>query len=453
MSLEMFIKSLFQQGMDAGLTACEAYYVQGESFRVSIYEGEIDQYSVNNTRGISFRGLIDGKMGYAYSEVLDEPALSMLIKSVISNAKLIESEDSEFIYDGHGTYKEVIGFNEGLQKIEVADKIQLAKDLEKITLAQNDKVKGVEYCVVQSGESIMRIVNTKGMDKQFKSNAMIAIIVPIIEDNGRMYTGEAFQATQSFEEFDISALAKEAVEDGMRYIGADSVPSGQYNILLKNTVSADLLDTFTGIFKAENVQKGLSRLKGQLNQPIASELVSIIDDALLEGGLASAPFDAEGAPTATKTVVKNGVLQTYLYNLKTAAIDGVSTTGNAAKATFASPVDIAPYHFYVEKGNQTFEQLMTQMGDGLYITELAGLHAGANAVTGDFSLAAKGMRVENGKCTTPVEQITLGGNFYTLLKQINGIADDLHFGMPSSGGCFGSPAICIPNMSIGGKNE
>ena len=171
-----------------------------------------------------------------------------------------------------------------------------------------------------------------------------------------------------------------------------------------------------------------------------------MDDPLLLEGLEARPFDAEGVPSKAHTIVENGVFKTFLHNLKTAYKDGVETTGNASKAGYASAVHVSPSNFYIKPGSKSFDELLAEMGDGVVITDVAGLHAGANPVSGDFSLLSKGYVVKDGKREKPIEQITVAGNFYDLLKNARAMADDLDFPL----GGMGCPSIDVGELSISG---
>ena len=208
----------------------------------------------------------------------------------------------------------------------------------------------------------------------------------------------------------------------------------------------DLLQTFCRIFSAETAQKGLSLLKGHIGEKVAADCITIIDDPLLLEGLEARPFDAEGVPSKAHTVVENGVFKTFLHNLKTAYKDGVETTGNASKAGYDSAVHVSPSNFYIKAGNLTFEEMLTNLDECIVITEVSGLHAGANPVSGDFSLLSKGYIVKNGKRQQPVEQITIAGNFYDLLKNIRSVGNDLEF--PFGG--IGCPSVDAGDISVSG---
>ena len=228
---------------------------------------------------------------------------------------------------------------------------------------------------------------------------------------------------------------------------AEPVPSGTYRAIIENKCMPDLLAAFANVFSAEAAQKGLSLLAGKEGEMIASEAVTLMDDPLLKNGLASQPFDAEGVATYTKALIENGKLTTLLHNLKTARKAGVKTTGNAAKAGYAGDVQVAPSNLYLKPGEKTLAQMMEDMGDGLVINDVSGLHAGADAISGDFSLLAQGYTVKNGKKDQAVERITVAGNFYQLLKNIRVVGSDLIF----PGSSVGSPSVDVGEISVAGK--
>ena len=214
----------------------------------------------------------------------------------------------------------------------------------------------------------------------------------------------------------------------------------------------NLLTDIMGVFSAKNAQQGLSLLTGKEGEKIASDIVTLTDDPFLPGHQAA--FDGEGVATARKNVIENGVFKTLLYNLQTAKKAGRETTGNASRASYYAPVDIAPFNFYVQPGSATAEEIWktaASEGTALLITELAGLHAGLNPITGDFSLMAGGYRLEDGKKTSWVNGITVSGNFYELLKKISAVGSDLKFGFPMGTTRIGSPSVYCGLMPIAGK--
>ena len=198
-------------------------------------------------------------------------------------------------------------------------------------------------------------------------------------------------------------------------------------------------------------QMGMSLLKGKEGEKIAADIVNITDDPMREGVSIQTNFDAEGVAAYRKSIVENGVLKTLLHNRETAMAQGVESTGNASKGGYASPVAVSPYAFCIEAGDKTEEELFALAGNGIYVTELKGLHAGANAVTGDFSIESAGFKIVDGKKGEAVKSFTIAGNFFELLKSIAALSDKVEVAVTGGFTTFGSPAVLIHDVSVAGK--
>ncbi|UPA32146.1 TldD/PmbA family protein [Terrisporobacter glycolicus] len=447
MEFLQFKNLLFEKAKIAGFDECEIYFSDGESISISVYEREVEKYNLAKSFGLSFRGKINNKMGYSYTEILDEVAIDMLINSAKNSATLIENDDETFIYVGDKTYSEVKTYSKELENIDPGKMIDLALDLEKEAKNYCDKVVNINGCKISYSSSNYGIYNTKGLELNNKDNILTSYVVPVVEDESGKNDGVGYMIASSLDEVKPREMAAQGVEEALSKLGGKSIPSGSYKTIIYNEAMVQLLETFASTFSGDAAQKGLSLLKGKEGDMIASPIVTIVDDPLMEGGLASAPFDDEGVATFTKELVYEGKLNTLLHNLKTAHKQGVKSTGNGFKASYASSVNVSESNLYLRKGEKSFEDLMKEINEGVIITDLAGLHSGANTVSGDFSLAAKGFYVENGKKIFPVEQITLAGNYFDLLKNIVAIGNDLKFPMSN----VGSPSVIVTGLSIAGK--
>lgn len=442
-----FKNLLFKKAIEAGFKECEIYYSDGESISISVYEGEVEKYNLSKSFGLSFRGKINEKMGYSYTEILDLPAIDMLINNAKSSANLIENNDIQFIYEGDKEYSDVKTYSKELENIDPAKMIELVLALEKETKKCSEKVVNLNGCKISYSSSNYGIYNTKGLELTNKGNILTSYVVAIVEDENGKNDGVGYVVANSLDEVIPIKIAKQGVDEALSKLGGKSIESGNYKTIIYNEAMVQLLETFAGTFSADAVQKGLSLLKDKEGEMIASKIVTIVDDPLLDGGLASAPFDDEGVATFTKELVSNGKLITLLHNLKTAHKAGVKTTGNGFKSSYASSVEVSESNLYLQKGEKSLEELMKEIDEGLIITDLAGLHSGANAISGDFSLAAKGFYIKNGKKSFPVEQITVAGNYFDLLKNIVEVGSDLIFPMSS----VGSPSVIVEGLSIAGE--
>lgn len=447
MDKQQFMDRLLVEAKAQGIDPAEVYFSAGSSFSAGAMNGNIDSYKVSTRQGLGLRGMYQGKMGYASTQAFDEEAIRQLIEGVKEGALLREDEGAEEIYEGDAEYPTVVSYDETLAQVPATEKLDAVLAIEKAALESVDTVKQCEgtQLSTMSGEVYLR--NSYGLNLQHKDNAFIAYTGAIAKDGDSTSTGMAFKCGRDFAKLDVKKLGEEAAQEAASGLHAEPVPAGNYRMILRYDAMQSLLATFCGIFSAENAQQGLSLLKGREGEKIAADCVTLMDDPLLEGGFDSAPFDGEGVASKTKAVVENGVLKTLLHNRKTAKKQGVASTGNALRPGLSAPITVAPTNFFFKPGDKTLAELEADMSDGLVITDLSGLHAGANMTSGDFSLLSKGYLLKDGKRVQPVEQITIAGNFYDVLKNIRAIGSDLIF--PASG--VGSSSVDVGTLTAAGK--
>lgn len=445
------IERLFREAYELGLDDVEIYVQESDNFSVKIYEAEIDKYSLSEEFGVSIRGKYNGKMGYAYAEILEEEDLKNLAKAVQENATIIDSDDEYEIYEGDKEYKEVENYNKELDDVDQLDKIELVKNLEKAIMEKDSRVKKVSHAIYGEGRAKTSITNTKNLNLNDKGNMAYLYASAVFEENGKTKTAGNHQIGNDFSKFDYEKLADKIVKEGISKLGAKPVKTGNYEVILRYDAMGDLFSTFLSNFSAESVQKDLSGLKGKLGEKIAVDGLNLIDNPHMKDGLSSRGYDSEGVATKVQNIIEDGKLKTYFHNLKTAKKDGIKSTGHAHKSSYKGTLGISPSNLYIEKGEYAVEDMISEIGEGLLISDLSGLHSGVNPLSGQFSLLAEGYYFKDGKIEYPVDQITVAGNFYDLLKSIKIIGNDLEFGMPSGGSYIGTPSIAIGELVVAGE--
>ncbi len=441
------LEKLLRESKDK-MDDAETFLIKSKETEINIYEGEISKYSIAESGGLSLRGLSQGKMGYSYTEKIDETSIDMLISDVLENGKYID-DDPEIIFEGSDSYEDMDNYSQELKKIEVEDKVNFLMNLEKTALDLDERVFAVDGCSYQEFEQERYILNTKGVDLQDKFNGAVVYISVVVKDGEDTKTGLSYKIFNDFSVLDYKEMAKEAVDNAVAMLGAKSIKSDNYPIIFENKTFANLISAFSPIFSADNVQKGLSLLKGKIGEEIASPNLTLVDDPFLKGGFGSRNFDDEGTKTTFKKLIDNGRLESYLYNWKTGKKDDVNSTGNASRS-YKGSISISPTNLYIVKGDMSRRELVNFVDHGLYIDNLEGLHSGLNPVSGDFSLSASGFEIKYGEITRPVNQITIAGNLFELFKNIEAIGNDLEFGIPYSG-FIGSPSIFVKSLSVSGE--
>ncbi len=448
MEKDLFIKKLLKAALAQGIEAAEVYSMNRDSFRAMANGGQVTDYAVSARGGLSLRGLYKGKMGYAATEAYDEDAVDMLVRGVMESAELVEDDAVQEIYQGAPEYPQIDNYCPALDAVSEEDKLKLLLDMEDKTLHCGDeRIKQVDYDMVSSVSATTQIVNSYGLELKQRDNLITAYVSAVAKEGERVATGTGFACGRDFSKISAEKIARDAVEEALFNLGASPVPSGTYRVIIDRRCMPDILATFSSVFSADAAQQGMSLLKDREGETVAAECVTLMDDPHMPGGLDSRAFDDEGVPTQVKAVIENGRLTTLLHNLKTARKAGVKSTGNASKAGYAASIDVEPSNFYFKPGEKTLAEMMEDIRDGLVITEVGGLHAGANPISGDFSLLAKGYTVENGRKGRAVEQITVAGNFYTMLKNIRAFGSDLEF----VGSPVGSPSVDVGEMTVAGS--
>lgn len=430
-----------------GVKEYEIYVSEGTDISVGTLNAEVNAFSSGTSSGVCLRVTENGKMGYASSQLTEDGEMKALVSRALANARATEKLDGVGIFSGSESYATLPENNYQPKDASVLRKV--AKDVADAMYAAADNLQNGTESTALSGSHTIRIANSYGLNLECSGGIDAIVAAAVVAENGSFES--AYEVTVLDDNTVITDVATKAVTNAQRKLGAGSVSSGKYNIIISAKQMRTILSAFSSAFSAKMAQTGMSLLAGKEGEKIASDIINITDDPMREGVSMKTNFDAEGVAAYRKAVVENGVLRTLLYNRETAKIAGVASTGNASKAGYASPVGTSPYAFYIEAGENSLDDLFAMAKDGIYITELKGLHAGANAITGDFSIESAGFRITDGQLAEAVKTFTIAGNFFTLLKEISALSDKVEFSVTGGFTTFGSPAALIRDMSVAGK--
>lgn len=419
----------------------EVYLSSSTTTSLSLFEGELDSYEMAESGGLGIRGTREGRIGYSYSESLDESLYPELINDVLSSLEVME--EKEELFDGRASYPEIK--NKELIPCSPDEVLKGLQKLERLILAAPGitKVPGIYY---QEITTKIRIKNTLGLSKSWHGGAAIVYAMAAAEKDGEMYTGKAVGIFNDFTGLNLEDLAREVIEDTLSCLGAQSIASGEYRVFIDKEAFDSFLGSFSSVFNAELVQKGLSLLKGKIGEKVASTKVNLLMAPLDKRALLASGFDGEGYPAQNFNLIEKGILRSFYHNMATAKKDGLASTGNASRS-YKGKVGLAPNFLLLEEGDRSEKELIASMEKGLHITELMGFHSGLNPTSGDFSLPASGYYIEKGKRVHPVNQIIISGNFFTLLQDILELSKESSLRSLSST----SPGVLVDKLSIGGK--
>lgn len=428
----------------------EVYFASNKSTTISVLNDSLDKFNISDSAGLNLRGVKDGKAGYSYTEKLDEEAIDFLVQGAIDNYHLNDSEEREEIPEKGNDYLEVHTRKTILDGYSTEEKMDYLLDLSKKFADFDERMDTINLYYGEM-EFQKEIKNSKGIHLK-EQNEMGYLTISLIAKDGEEV--KTYYGTEYIE--DLPKNKDELVEKHSKKIleklGGTSYKSGSYPVIMNGTEFIQLLDVFMTNFSADTVDKDMSLLKGKVGEKIASDKFTMVNDPTYEKGLPFS-FDDEGVPTKKFNIVEEGVLKTFFYNTKMALKEGLESTGNGRRSGHKATVDIGPDTLVIPKGKKSLDELMKEVDHGIFITELSGLHAGVNAISGDFSLSSGGFVIKNGKKEKALEQITIAGNFLQMLENIVEFGNDSQCEIASAAAAYECPSVLIRNLDLAGSEE
>ncbi|WP_295155123.1 TldD/PmbA family protein [uncultured Brachyspira sp.] len=400
--------------------------VSGEE-EFTVREKDLDRYTYAESGGIGLRLIKNGKAGISFTEKISS---DINMDSLIDNA-----ETSLYYADSEPEYNMLIDKDDEEKSYDMINKdiINLSNDkLKEISLSIEDKLYSFDKRIVNVPSAGLArynftkcIINSNGICKEEKKNSISYYGEVIAKDSNAVKTFfDVYSSRDAF--FDIDAFTRNIADNVINKLSAKPIESGKYKTVFTSKAMRTILGAYLGLFSSEAVQKKLSLLQGKLNQKIAGSIINIKDIPMYDKGLANTNFDGEGSKTKDLNIISSGILNSYLYNNYTAKKDGVKTTSHASRG-FKTSIGISCHNLILEDGNNTQEELISQIKNGVLVNSLTGTHSGVNAISGDFSLQAEGIKIENGKLSYTVSPFIVSGNILDFLNNIEMLADDTDY--------------------------
>ncbi len=419
--------------------------MQSQDLSIEVSNGEIETLKNAEARGLGIRVYKDDGMGYSFSADFSNTALESVIHQAVANAAIVEKDLYNKMPGGNFNYPKLDLYDPEIVSTALEDKINIAKDIETAAKAEDKRITITENSTYQDSVYSVTIVNSNGLDAFYKGAYCGAYAFLVGEEEGDSQTGFAVQYGLKYSHLDPKKIGQEAAQKAVRMLGAKEISTQQATVVLDPYVVTNFLGVLSPSISAESVQKGRSLFAGKIGELVAANNISIIDDGVLPGGIASSPFDGEGVASQKTVLIENGKLNGFLYNTYTAAKDNVQSTGNSTRGSYKSTPEVGTTNFYIAKGDISRDKLIGEVDNGLYVTEVMGIHT-ANPISGDFSVGAAGIWIKNGQLQGPVRGVAIAGNIASLLMAIDGVADDLTFFVGK-----GAPTIRIREMVISGN--
>lgn len=441
------VEKVVKRVLDFGASESEVCFQIEKTLWIE-FDEKIECFKVIESSGIGLRAAIGKKIAMYSTSVTDENSLSEAADRVVKIAKVTQ-EDPEwrnfnmnFGRSGAEGY-----YDKSMEEIEygkVVEKVQSA--IQKIREYDN-RIKPVRgLLTINTMKTI--IANCYSEELERVETSAMAVVRAKVDDGQEKSIGSEHLETRFWSKMDLESIAYNAAEKAVKFLRAKPIESCIMPVIIANDVFASILGTMlSGPVTADWIQKGRSPLSGKLGKQIACERFTIVDNGILYGGIRTRPFDDEGHPTQKTYVIREGVLENYLYDTYTSIKDGVRSTGNALRAGYWQPPQASPSNLMLEPGKVSPEEIVKNTSRGLLVEDVIGEWL-SNPVSGNVNATVThGYLIEDGKLIMPVKGVTISGDFYKMiLEDLEVVGNDVR-----NNGPYYSPTVKFRNITIAGK--
>jgi PmbA protein len=452
MSLQELATRAVDAALSAGADDAEAAAQDSVGREIRVFEGEVESLTDAGERGLGVRVWIGGRVGFAYGTELSDPGITAIAEGAVAAARVADSDQYAAPPEPGGEPAPVRGLADPkLASWATNRKVELAQSIEAACRDADPRISGVETTVYVDELGRSALASSKGAAAEYEAGFCYAYLQAIAGDDGRRETGLGFGMGRSPATLDAGEIGREAAERATQLLGAAKPKSRSCPVVLDPTVAASFAGFVGGVLCADAVQRGRSPFAGRLGEAIASDAFTLTDDGVDPEGMASAPVDGEGVPRGRTTLVDAGTLAAYLHDSYTARREGrgVASTASASRSGYRSPPSVGTSNLVVEPGERKFDELLAAAGDGVYVTDVAGLHSGVNPVSGQFSVGATGLVISGGELAEPATEFTIASDLVSMLSAIRAAGAEARW-VPF-GGSVKTPALLVGEMAIGGS--
>ena len=423
----------------------EAYVSRGGETSVRVYEGEVEHFVSAQSESVGIRVIANGRTGYAYAGTLDESVLHEVLAEARDNVAFGTPDEYAGLAepDGVAIVPQEL-WNDELAAYPTARKIELAKELEKLTLATDTRVR-VDDANYDDAYGETAFATTTGIRTYGKENGCYVSVGTLADDGDETQTGFGFSVGRTPSQFDLARAAREAADRATRLLGATKPQSKRTTVVLDPYVTAQFLRVLSSSFSGENVQKGRSFFAERLGEVVANPMITLIDDPTNPLAYSATDIDGEGLAARRNVLIENGVLKMFLHSSYSARRGKTKSTGNAVRS--GGTPGVSCLAMQLVPGTKSQQELIADVDDGVLIQMVQGLHSGVNPISGDFSTGASGLLINNGQVGAPVREFTIASTLQKMLLDVAAIGGDVDWLPMSANGM----TLVIRDVTLSGS--
>lgn len=405
----------------------EAYVGRSRETEVRVYEGEVENFTSAQSEGIGIRVIREGRTGFAYAGTLDASAIDGVLADARDNVAFGTADEWAGLAEPDGVpVQPIVLWNEGLVTLPTARKIELAKELERLAIAADPRVR-VDDANYADALAEMAVATTTGIRVSGRENGLYVSVSTLADDGDETQSGFGFAVGRDVDELDLQKAAQEAADRATRLLGAVKPSSRRLTVVLDPFVTAQFLGIISGTLNGEAVLKGRSIFANRLGEQVASPLFTLVDDPTNVAAYTASEVDGEGLAARRNVLIENGVLQQFVQSSYSGRRNGTASTGNAVRGGFRGTPGCGCLAIQVVPGNRAPADIIAGIDDGVLIQSVQGLHSGVNSVSGDFSTGASGLMIRNGQVAEPVREFTIASTLQRMLLDLAEFGNDIDY--------------------------
>ncbi|MEO6651583.1 MAG: TldD/PmbA family protein [Ilumatobacteraceae bacterium] len=403
----------------------EAFASRGGDTDVRVYQGEVEHFVAAQAEGIGIRIIQDGRTGFAYAGTLDHAAVAEVLAEARDNVQFGTVDEWAGLAEPDG----VAATDQSLWNDELADfetdrKIELAKELERLTVASDPRVR-IDDSNYADAYGEAAVASTTGIRQWGRENGCYVSISTLADDGDETQTGFGFSVGRTPTVLHLERAAREASDRATRLLGARKPASSRTTVVLDPFVTAQFLGIISSTLNGEAVVKGRSLFKDRLGDDVASPHVTLVDDPTNPLAYTATDVDGEGLAARRNSLIDQGVLQQFTHNSYSARRAGTVSTGNATRGGFGGTPGVGALALSLQPGTRSQQEIIAGIDEGLLVQSVTGIHSGVNTISGDFSTGAAGLMIRDGQLAEPVREFTIASTLQRMLLDIVEVGGDL----------------------------
>jgi PmbA protein len=425
----------------------EAYAAWGRDTDVRVYDREVESLSSAESAGIGIRVVIGERQGFAYAGTLDIDVVEETMAEARDNAGFASPDPAVGLAVPDGVAAADLDlWRDELVALPSEEKVRMALDLEARARSLDPRLRVVESANYGDAMTESAIATSTGITSSTRRTGAHLSVWVIAGEGDDTQTGGGYSVGRGPADLDVDEAAHDAVERAVRMLGAKKAPSARVPVVFDKRVTTTVLGVLAGTFSGEAVLKGRSLFANRLGEEVADSVVTFTDDPTDAEAFSASAYDSEGLACRRNVLIDRGVVSRFLYDSYNARRAGTTPTGSAVRAGFKSGPGVGCRAVSLAPGAGDLDSILAQVGQGLFVQSVSGVHSGVNPVSGDFSVGAEGLMIRDGRLAEPVREITIASTLLRMLREVIAVGSDLEW-LP---GMAAGVTLAVDGISMSG---